>query len=598
MPIEFACEECGSVLQVPEGTSGKRSRCPSCRHEQEIPWVVSEGKQAVASDKLSIPCPKCQHHLVCSPDLLGTRGQCKKCQHIFTISTEPVASESTAPGLVFHCPKCRQLFEGREEMRGRKGKCHVCQAVFMIELEPAQAKAPPQPTLKPDKAAGTSHAPRPAPKNPPTPAADATRLPLPKKPAERNIEPDDDDDILIIEEPEPKPRVRNRDSASTSTPKPSQPQTGQSKTSQPKPKPKPAAAAGPIRFECGQCRGVMEVPGSTAGLETECPYCQTIQTIPAASTAVSSPQPVAASSYAANSYAGNPYSGNTYTGNPYTGNSYAPQAASPAAFDPLDGLDLSASNPYAAPTQWSAPAATTSYSSSRTQLSIGNVLQLGFESLFPSCFLYFIHLIIFAISSGIMYGMFLLGLMCLKGTGEVGVYVAIGAMILLAVCIGLLSAWFVGALSRMALDAVRKKPLNIGDALNPAGAFNSAILVAGGGMGIALLAYLPIIVHAWTGAFKGFELVMVGWFVLFLPIMALYGFGTSLALYAGADGEGSSESVQTSMSLMFGNFGTAFAVMFIAGMITGILALPTLGLAYILPMYTSAALYHLAKRNR
>lgn len=232
MSIEFACEECGSLLRVPDGTSGKRSRCPTCRHEQEIPWVVAGGQEAVASDKLSIPCPKCEHHLVCSPDLLGTRGQCKKCKHIFTISTEPVSSDSSPPALVFHCPKCQQLFEGREEMRGRKGKCHVCKSVFMIELEEAATKL----AIR----HGTSGASKPAPTRQPTLAPTM-----------------EEDELLIIEdEPAPKPRM-------TQIPKPATP--------------KPPA---PIRFHCQRCRGLMEVPGSTAGLETECPFCQTIQTIP------------------------------------------------------------------------------------------------------------------------------------------------------------------------------------------------------------------------------------------------------------------------------------------------------------------------------
>ncbi len=282
MPIEFACEECKRVLRVPDGSSGKRSRCPSCQHEQEIPWVATSVKPA--SNKLNIPCPQCKHQVVCTPDLLGKLGKCNNCEHLFIISEQPAASKSAAGALVFHCPSCQKIFQGREEMRGRKGRCDECQAVFPIELVPAAQK---QKTLEVVKTA-----------------------PQPRV---------DEEELQIVEAPAPK--------RSHAAPAPS-PASTRAPTPAPKPaprvaQPKPAPAAGPICFDCRHCGGVMEVPGSTAGLDTACPYCQQVQTIPAASTASA----LAKAAPAAAGYG---------------------QAAATQAYDPLGGLDFSAPNQFGA----------------------------------------------------------------------------------------------------------------------------------------------------------------------------------------------------------------------------------------------------------
>lgn len=145
MPIEFACTTCQKTLRVPDGTEGQPCQCPACESICTIP----RAGQATPTDEVSIPkdivqpnseddtltvtCPKCHYPLLCKPELLGTKGQCKQCKHIFVIgqSTEPDAPSSA---LIFSCPKCDQLFDGKPEMRGRKGRCHSCGEVFVIEL--------------------------------------------------------------------------------------------------------------------------------------------------------------------------------------------------------------------------------------------------------------------------------------------------------------------------------------------------------------------------------------------------------------------------------------------------------------------------------
>ncbi|MEM8735032.1 MAG: hypothetical protein AAGG44_12455 [Planctomycetota bacterium] len=143
MPIEFACESCARLLRVPDGSEGSQCECPACSTILEIPDPAAIGMIEVhhqADDlklDMQIPCPRCRQILRCAPKLLGTKGQCRHCKYIFTITDEP--EEPSEEGVadsnwVFSCPKCDQLFEGTEEMRGRKGKCHVCGEVFAIEL--------------------------------------------------------------------------------------------------------------------------------------------------------------------------------------------------------------------------------------------------------------------------------------------------------------------------------------------------------------------------------------------------------------------------------------------------------------------------------
>lgn len=96
--------------------------------------VVEEELQV----QIEIHCPKCQNALLYSPDLEGTRGLCKACNHIFTISSDPVVAASSEGTFPFECPKCRHLFEGKDGMQGKRGKCDQCNEVF--EIKPKQGK--------------------------------------------------------------------------------------------------------------------------------------------------------------------------------------------------------------------------------------------------------------------------------------------------------------------------------------------------------------------------------------------------------------------------------------------------------------------------
>lgn len=52
MPIEFRCAECGRLLRVPDGTTGRPSKCPTCGHVQPIPAPAGPG-----TDPTALPLP-------------------------------------------------------------------------------------------------------------------------------------------------------------------------------------------------------------------------------------------------------------------------------------------------------------------------------------------------------------------------------------------------------------------------------------------------------------------------------------------------------------------------------------------------------------
>ncbi|MCC6510505.1 MAG: hypothetical protein IT423_15495 [Pirellulaceae bacterium] len=573
MPIEFACEECQAVLRVPDGSSGKRSRCPACQHEQQIPYMVSaaiesaespselaggaSGSSAAGSEdgsQLSIPCPKCRHHLVCSPELLGTRGQCKQCAHIFTIATEPTAVDDRAPSLVFHCPECQQLFEGREEMRSRKGKCHVCQAVFFIELKPAGHSASAQP--------------RPAPSQPAAPAG-SSKLPVPHS--------------------APKP-------VSKPVTKPA------SQPAAPVAPVRPATAAKPqrpIRFTCTHCQGVMEVPGSTAGLQTECPYCQVAQTIPAQSNVPLELPP--APSYTPPAPAPSPRSQSAPLHSAPQGGSggYAAQPQA-AADDLFSDLGSPMTNPYA-PTatagQWAIP--TGSGAVVRRGLSIGNALSLGFESLFPSCLTIYVSVLILALVGwlmGIALGSFLETLRPMeasRGTKIAFLMTGMGVYLFFSV---LVSAWFIGSVSNMALRAVRKRTFKFGESLNPGNAYGTACLIGAGHTLLGLVANIPLFLRIWDPSLPPMAPAQVLPLTLcVLVAMFLFVTITSLACFGALDGEGPVDSLASSAGRVFRNLPTMLVVKTVIWAITILAIVPTLGLAATFPFYMNAALYQLAK---
>jgi hypothetical protein len=250
MPIEFNCESCSKLLRVPDGSGGKQCLCPGCSKVLNIPTPQAAATPIATSPNdgadiaLCIPCPKCKHELICDPSLVGTKGQCRSCKHIFVISdlpTNEVAVSKPAIVWVFSCPRCNQLFEGNEPMQGKRGKCHACGNVFAIELRIAEQAS--------DNSVAEAH----------------------QKPEPPPNSRDNNRDELTLEEP-PKPSKLTSESA----PKPVRSATSSgtvvSKASR--------SDLPPIQFNCTSCRGRMEVPGEAAQQLTHCPHCKRQLSIP------------------------------------------------------------------------------------------------------------------------------------------------------------------------------------------------------------------------------------------------------------------------------------------------------------------------------
>jgi DNA-directed RNA polymerase subunit M/transcription elongation factor TFIIS len=179
MPIEFSCTNCHTLLRVPDGSEGKQSQCPSCGIVAKIPFtqVSAQAAQPATDGRVTVRCPQCQYSLRCKPELIGAKGQCKQCKHIFIIGQADNQLQQATAELVFSCPKCDQLFDGKAEMQGRKGRCHMCGEVFAIELRKANKQKPIQVT-HPKQTGSTEKAAKPKSQStkPQTLAADQMQL--------------------------------------------------------------------------------------------------------------------------------------------------------------------------------------------------------------------------------------------------------------------------------------------------------------------------------------------------------------------------------------------------------------------------------------
>ncbi len=252
MPIEFNCDSCSKLLRVPDGSGGKQCLCPSCSKVLDIPVPKASASGPSPANSTSddtgialcIPCPRCKHELICDPSLVGTKGQCRSCKHIFVINDLPTSEAASAEqtiNWVFSCPKCNQLFEGSEAMEGKRGKCHACGDVFLIELR----------------------------------VADKIRVdsPVDESKAPTNSFDGFDGELTLNAPP---------NGAHSTSERPSKPnkQTTSSGTVVSRVSP---GDLRPIQFNCTSCKGRMEVPGESARQLTHCPHCKRQQTIPSES---------------------------------------------------------------------------------------------------------------------------------------------------------------------------------------------------------------------------------------------------------------------------------------------------------------------------
>ncbi|MEZ6074745.1 MAG: hypothetical protein R3C56_03440 [Pirellulaceae bacterium] len=448
MPIEFNCQACHQWLSTPDGSAGQRCQCPDCgtlltiparspvtlghvgslrnpAASTQHPASKSRVQQPVTeplSDSLKIPCPRCRFELLCSPSLLGTKGQCRNCQHIFTIASSdrarPAASEPDSPELVFHCPSCAQLFAGQAEMEGKKGKCHACGEVFAIALEPA----------------------------PEVPGIATERKPVATKPNA------------------PKPAELGPVTAPISTAKPSSTLVVISS----------AQRQAPIRFNCPYCAGVMEVPAATSGRQTLCPYCDEPLTIPETSDSPQSPTaslPVdSTSSYTATTAAlGIQSEQNVWT--------ELSDKKSVALGTPSVALVLSQTKA-ASSEGWDAPP-------HRTQprdLTFSNAFQLAFNSILPFCLiapvLFGMATVVTLITVPLLFSFAEQTVRMLDMTDATSIQLTVFGLLSVAVLVGVFAATAAYCMTcNTALHAVRSKPITSRVVFSTGGAYGGMFAI-------------------------------------------------------------------------------------------------------------------------
>ncbi|MEO8269312.1 MAG: hypothetical protein ABI557_06305 [Aureliella sp.] len=563
MPIEFNCQVCRQRLSTPEGSAGRQCQCPDCgtlitipASSRVVPSNSAASAQAsissssfpksaagLAADSLQIPCPRCHFELVCSPSLLGTKGQCRNCQHIFTIprsdSSQTDASESDSPDLVFHCPACAQLFAGQAEMEGKKGKCHACGEVFAIALEPVPV-TPSGPIVSSPTVARPS-APRPSVASPPV------------KPLDKAV--------LIS-------TTQRQD---------------------------------PIQFNCPSCSGVMEVPGSTSGQQTLCPYCGESLTIPAMSqspriSTASMPVASAVSSAAPTNASASPTEQTMWNGlsdktNAAQSNPYATPALS--QFDPLSSQ------------MWSAP---TPRRKRVRGLTFSNAFELTFNSLFPFCLiapvLFGMATVVALIAYLVLIFLARQTVRLLELTDVTSVQIVVFGLLAVAVLVGVLAATAAYCMTcNAALHAVRGKQISSRVVFNTGDAYGGvlAILLGWTIFNILRTIGVPYLMQemARTGDLQAAKLTGISIIGILLLVQLVFTFLWSFVPYALLDGQGLFEAIGTSTSICLNHLFIVLPVLICGWLLYILVGIASIGLGMLLMIgalfYLNAAIYHLAE---
>lgn len=311
----------------------------------------------------------------------------------------------------------------------------------------------------------------------------------------------------------------------------------------------------PIRFACAACHGLMEVPATSAGMETACPFCEAVQSIPA--------------------------------GSP-DGDRDGAESSS-AVRERLGALGAS---PAVLQNQWSAQSATRR----RSDLTIANVFQVALENFFPTSLIALLHVSIVALSAAVSVAIVFGVLQLLRFIGVSAAGVQIAAFIcsaifaLVALAVG---AWFGASVKRMALEAVRRMPFDLGQAFSPGDAYGVSLVIVslagllGGLMRVpTLIEWLSPGSVGWLGAV--WVLVMLALFVVAQTLL-------SFACFAALDHESSREAIICSYRMVMQHLPVMVAVKLLTWLVTIPMAVLTLGFALLLPAYVNAALYNLAR---
>lgn len=577
MPIEFNCQGCQQRLSTPAGSSGQHCQCPGCGTMLTIPAENHPSQTMLAdvrhqeSGSLKIPCPRCHFVLECAASLLGTKGQCRNCQHIFTIANQTEddskASGLDEPTLVFHCPHCRQLFAGQAEMEGRKGKCHACGEVFAIALEPGPStEAQPAPDALRTSASTTSTSGRSSSSSAVANLAGTAPTATPNSTRKR---------------PEGAPTAK-RD--------PAKPTTQVVVSS--------SHSTAPIQFSCQHCAGTMEVPASAVGQSTNCPFCGVLLTIPAGS-------------QEALGQAVGPASARFHGGSRAA--ALAGQQTQQMWTELEDMSGTAQANPYAASAPMPHAAAASQWSARPRRkrlrgLTFANAFELTLDSLFPFCliapllfgmamiaaYITYITLIAFARSSvrtlelSDPNSLWVLGLGVILGTLIISSFI-----VTVAYCMT----------CNTALHAVRGKRVSSRVVFSTGEAYGGMLAIF---LGWAVFNFVRkygvgFLVNEMRLSGDPQTAVIVGALLVLILSLAqviltfLWGF----VPYALLDGQSLSNAMSTSVSICLNHFWTVIAVIICGWILYILVGILSIGLGMIVlagfSFYMNAAMYHLAE---
>lgn len=534
---------------------------------------------------IEFACEACAQWLRVPDGSQGQSCDCPACQHRQTI---PHPSSSNPQGwLQIACPACQHELKCAAELLGTKGQCKHCHTIFTI----GQASLPQEPVAA-------------------RPPATTFRCPQCDQLFEGRAEMQGRRGkchvcgavFSIALEAASSPRA-----ASTAAPSPAAP-LGPKRTTVAGPAAAPVASPPPafIRFACQQCQGVMEVPGSTAGRSTQCPFCQSLQAIPRQSTVAIGPraagQPAghSASSRGLRQQASGGYASGlgealqelSTQGGTASDNPYAAPAQSPTG--PLDSSDA-----------WDPGSAT----APRRALTFGNVFELTSSALLPYCL---VAALLFAMVAGASFGLtvaaaYAAGSMLQSlqwdprsTAGLALIYSLLGIATLVAVCL-VTAAWCMTC--NTALHAVRNKRITPQVLFGTGNAYPGMLVLMLGWTAFNVLRQVgvPWLAEALAGgqAELAGTIGLVAVIVLGLVQVVLM-FLLAFVPYALLDGQDLLGAIGTSSSLSVRYSGTVAAANVCGALLYVFISVVTCGVGAIVfiggLLYLNAAIYKLARK--
>lgn len=572
MPIEFACEACSQLLRLPDGSQGQSCHCPVCNQLLTIPdpapapdrdpakqlkvqaSVQEQPAQEQPAGQLKIACPNCRFELRCATSLLGTKGQCRNCRTIFTIAQNPADRVIAASGASEPglIFNCPQCDQLFEGRAEMEGRKGKCHACGAVFAI----------QLKPTHAAATE-------------SAKPSQRSQPSQPVAQAIQ------------------IAAKDTAI--------PAAGHSQSAS-------------IQFTCEHCHGVMEVPGSTAGRATECPYCQQRLIIPRQSSVPSAPAESSGKYFSPHTagqlkmFPDSPA--------PVTRRGTSAGGAKPAT--DLSSFPEDNANPYAAPMPdpyWDSDSSgdwdQLAPSRKLRGLTFANVFELTFASLFPYCL---VATALFVLVAGLSLGLVLasgalagavVSVLELDPSTTVGmgvIYSAVGIAVLVAVF--LVTAAFCMTCNT-ALHVVRGRPITRQVLFGTGESYGGMLVIMLGWTAFNILRDrgIPWLTKELADAGQPDTAVVVALVAIVVLFLVQISLMMLLAFvpYALLDGQSLPDAMATSSSIFLGNFLTLLAVNVCGSLLYALVSVVTCGVGAIVfvggLLYMNASVYKLAKKR-